>query len=73
MKIYKVYFTNPSKRTSREIGKGRNLGKAQSVIYKFLEKNHYKASYWRHWHDNYGYWYDVGSWSECFNIKKEVI
>ena len=71
MKIYKVFYKAGP--TTREIGKGRNLGKAQRVIYRFLEKNHYKVLYWRHWHDNYGYWYDVGSWSECFNIKKEVI
>ena len=72
MKIYKVFFYKNGEKI-KEIGKGRNLGKAQRVIYKFLKKNHYKAPYWRHWHDNYGYWYDVGSWSECFNIKKEVI
>ena len=71
MKIYKVFYK--SGKITREIGKGRNLKEAQRVIYRFLEKNHYKVPYWRHWHDNYGYWYDVGSWSECFNIKKEVI
>ena len=71
MKIYKVFYKAGG--ATREIGKGRNLKKAQRVIYRFLEKNHYKAPYWRSWCDDYGYWYDVGSWLEYFNIKKEVI
>lgn len=71
MKIYKVFYE--SGKITREIGRGRNLKKAQRVIYRFLEKNHYKAPYWRHWCDDYGHWYDVGSWSEYFNIKEEVI
>ncbi len=71
MKIYKVFYKAAG--TTREIGRGRNLEKAQRVIYKFLEKNDYKAPYWRFWRDDYGYWYDVGSWLELFNIKEEVI
>ena len=71
MKIYRVFYK--SGKVTKEIGKGRSLRKAEYIIYKFLEEKHYTAPYWRHWHDNYGYWYDVGSWSECFNIKKEVI
>ena len=71
MKIYKVFYE--SGKITREIGRGRNLKKAQRVIYRFLEKNHYKAPYWRSWYDDYGYWFDVGSWSEFFCIKEEVI
>ena len=73
MKIYKVYFTNPSKRTSREIGKSRNLEKAQRVVYRFLKEKHYTSPYWRFSYDENGVWIDVGSWSEFFNIKEEVI
>lgn len=73
MKIYKVYFTNHSKRTSREIGKGRNLEKAQRVVYRFLKEKHYTSPYWRFSYDENGVWIDVGSWSEFFNIKEEVI
>lgn len=72
MKIYKVFYYT-AVGTAKEIGRSRNLKKAQRVIYKFLEKNGYKAPYWRSWYDDYGYWYDVGSWFELFNIKEEVI
>lgn len=71
MKIYKVYYKVG--KTAKEIGKGRNLKKAERVIYKFLEEKHYTSPYWRLWCDDYGYWYDVGSWFELFNIKEEVI
>lgn len=71
MKIYRVFYKVNT--TTIEIGKGRSLKKAQRVIYRFLEKNHYKAPYWRGWCDDYGYWYDVGAWFERFNIKEEVI
>ena len=71
MKIYRVFYK--SGKVTKEIGKGRNLKKAERIIYKFLEEKHYTAPYWRFWCDGYGYWYDVGSWSEYFNIKEEVI
>lgn len=71
MKIYKVFYKTGG--TTREIGRGRNLKKAQRVIYKFLEEKHYKSPYWRSWYDDYGYWFDVGSWFEFFCIKEEVI
>ena len=71
MKIYKVFYKTG--KIIKEIGRGRNLEKAQRVIYRFLEKKHYKAPYWRSWYDDYGYWFDVGSWSEFFCIKEEVI
>lgn len=71
MKIYKVFYKVGE--TTREIGKGRNLRKAEYVIYKFLKEKHYSSPYWRHWCDGRGHWYDVGSWSEFFNIKEEVI
>ena len=74
MKIYKVYFTNPSRRTSREIGRNRSLKKAERVIYRFLENKNYKVPYLRFWYDEcQRYVYDVGSWSEFFYIKEEVI
>lgn len=74
MNIYKIYFTNPSERTSREIGKNRSFKKAERVIDRFLESKNYKAPYWRFWYDDiYGYVYDVGSWSGFFYIKEEVI
>lgn len=73
MKIYKVYFTNPSKRTSREIGKGRNLKKAERVVYRFLEEKHYTSPYWRFSYDKNRVWIDVGSWSEFFYIEEEVM
>lgn len=71
MKIYRVFYK--SGKVTKEIGKGRSLRKAEYIIYKFLEEKHYTAPYWRYWCDGYGYWYDVGSWSEYFNIKEEVI
>lgn len=72
MKIYKVFYKVGG--TAKEIGKGRNLKKAHRVIYRFLEKNHYKAPYWRSWCDDYGCLFvDVGAWFETFNIKEEVI
>lgn len=71
MKIYKVFYK--SGKITKEIGKGRSLRKAEYIIYKFLKEKHYTSSYWRHWCDDYGHWYDVGSWSEYFNIRKEVI
>jgi len=74
MNIYKVYFANSSRKPPREIGRNRSLKKARRVIYRFLESKNYKAPYWRGWYDEYqGYCYDVGSWSEFFYIKKEVI
>ena len=71
MKIYKVFYK--SGKITKEIGKGRNLKKAERIIFKFLKEKHYTAPYFRFWYDDYGYWYDVGSWSEYFNIKEEVI
>ena len=71
MKIYKVFYK--SGKVTKEIGKSRNLRKAEYVIYKFLKEKHYSSPYWRHWCDDRGHWYDVGSWSEFFNIKEEVI
>ena len=47
MKIYKVFYKVGE--TTREIGKGRNLRKAEYVIYKFLKEKHYSSPYWRHW------------------------
>lgn len=74
MNIYKVYFTNPSRRTSREIGRGRTLNQAERVIYRFLESKNYKIPYLRFWYDDYQrYVYDVGSWTEFFYIKEEVV
>ena len=73
MNIYKVYFTNPSRETSREIGKGRTLNQARKAIFRFLDNYHYYAPYQRMWEDENGIWIDVGSWSEFFYIKEEVI
>ena len=73
MNIYKVYFTNPSRRTSREIGKGRTLHQAHKIIFRFLDNHNYKSPYQRMWEDGDGIWVDVGSWSEFFCIKEEVI
>ena len=71
MKIYKVFYK--SGEITKEIGKGRNLRKAEFIIFRFLKEKHYTSPYWRHWCDDCGHWYDVGSWSEYFNIKEEVI
>ena len=72
MKIYKVFYK--SGKIRKEIGKNRNFKKAERVIYRFLENKNYKAPYWRLWYDECeGYCYDVGSWSEFFYIKEEVI
>ncbi len=73
MKIYKVYFINPSRRTSREIGKGRTLKQTRRAIFRFLDNHNYYSPYQRMWEDENGIWVDVGSWSEFFNIKEEVI
>ena len=73
MNIYKVYFTIPSKRVSREIGKGRTLKQAHKIILKFLDNHNYYSLYQRMWEDESGIWVDIGSWSEFFNIKEEVI
>lgn len=73
MNIYKVYFTNPSRRTSREIGKGRTLNQARKAIFRFLDNHNYKSYYQRMWEDENGIWIDVGSWTEFFYIKKEVM
>lgn len=73
MNIYKVYFTNPSRRTSRKIGEGRTLKQAHKVIFRFLNNHNYNSPYQRMWKDKDGIWVDVGSWSEFFNIKEEVI
>lgn len=73
MNIYKVYFINPSKRTSREIGKGRTLHQTYKIISRFLDNHNYKSPYQRMWEDGDGIWVDVGSWSEFFCIKEEVI
>lgn len=72
MNIYKVYFVN-SRRISREIGKGRTLNQARKIIYRFLDNHNYYSPYQRIWEDENGIWVDVGSWSEFFNIKEEVI
>lgn len=73
MNIYKIYFTNPSRQTSREIGKGRTLNQAHKIIFRFLDNHNYKSPYQRMWEDEDGIWVDVGSWSEFFCIKEEVI
>lgn len=73
MNIYKIYFINPSRRTSREIGRGRTLKQAHKAIFRFLNNHNYNSPYQRMWEDKDGIWIDVGSWSEFFNIKKEVI
>lgn len=73
MNIYKVYFTNPSRRTSREIGRGRTLKQARKTIFRFLNNHNYYSPYQKMWEDKDGIWIDVGSWSEFFNIKEEVI
>ena len=73
MNIYKVYFINSSKRTSREIGKGRTLHQTHKIISRFLDNYNYKSPYQRMWEDENGIWIDVGSWSEFFCIKEEVI
>lgn len=72
MNIYKVYFVN-SRGTSREIGKGRTLNQARKAIFRFLDNHHYYSPYQRIWEAEDGIWIDVGSWSEFFNIKEEVI
>ena len=72
MKIYTVFYK--SNKTRKEIGRNRSLKKAERVIYRFLKSKNYKAPYWRYWYDEcQGYCYDVGSWSEFFYIKEEVI
>ena len=73
MNIYKIYFTNPSRRTSREIGKGRTLHQAHKIISRFLDNHNYKSPYQRMWEDGDAIWVDVGSWSEFFCLKEEVI
>ena len=73
MNIYKVYFTNPSRKTSREIGKGRTLHQTHKIISRFLDNHNYNSPYQRMWEDENGIWIDVGSWSEFFCIKEEVI
>lgn len=71
MKIYRVFYK--SGEITKEIGKGRNLRKAEYIIYRFLKEKHYTSPYWRFSYDENGVWIDVGSWSEFFNIKEEVI
>lgn len=71
MKIYRVFYK--SGEITKEIGKGRNLKKAEYIIYRFLKEKHYTSPYWRFSYDENGVWIDIGSWSEFFNIKKEVI
>ena len=75
MKIYTVYFINDSRGICRIIGKGRNYKQANKIIHKFLNFKNYKSHYWRTWRPDYDdtTWIDVGSWSEIFCIKKEVI
>lgn len=74
MNIYKVYFTIPSREASREIGEGRTLKQAHKVIFRFLNNHNYHSPYQRMWEDkDGGIWIDVGSWSDFFYIKKEVI
>ena len=72
MNIYKVYFINSSSKI-REIGKGRTLKQAHKAINRFLNNHNYYSPYQRIWEDKNGIWIDVGSWSEFFNIKEEVI
>ena len=73
MKIYKVNFVN-SRKESREIGKARNFKQANKIILRFLDNHNYKTYYQRTWVDVDGKtWVDVGSWSEFFFIKEEVI
>lgn len=72
MKIYKVFFFN-NYGMRREIGKGRTVKKARKTISRFLDKKNFKSYYWRTWEENGCLRVDVGSWSEFFDIKEEVI
>ncbi len=72
MQIYKVFFLNADG-VEREIGKGRTIKKARRAVSRFLALKNYKSYYWRTWEENGNLRIDVGSWSEFFDIKKEVI
>lgn len=72
MKIYRVFFFNTSG-MRREIGKGRTAKKARKIISKFLNEKKFKSYYWRTWEEDGCIRIDVGSWSEFFDIKEEVI
>lgn len=72
MKIYKVCYK--SNNFTKEIGKGRTFKEANKVIHRYLKLRNYKSYYQRYWLDAYDtLWVDIGSWSEFFTIKKEVI
>ena len=72
MKIYRVFFFN-TRGMRREIGKGRTAKKANKVIVRFLNEKNYKSHYWRFWEEDGCTRIDVGSWSEFFDVKEEVI
>lgn len=72
MRIYRVFFRN-SDGVMREIGRGRTIKEAEKPILKFLKDRNYKSYYWRTWEEDGYIWVDVGSWSEFFLMKGELI
>jgi len=72
MRIYRVFFLN-SAGVKREIGRGRTIKEAKKRIARFLDEKKYKSYYWRFWEEDGYIWVDVGSWSEFFLMKGELI
>ncbi len=68
--MYEVYFRD-SAGNRRLLDTVDTHEAAIKVIRKFLEEKNFHAPYWRSWVDNENFeWFDVGSHTEFFLIKK---
>ncbi len=65
-----LYFVN-SYGDRREIARPRDERGAHLRIQAFLAAHNFKSYYIREWDENGEHWFDVGSHSEFFVLRKE--
>ena len=66
----KLYFRN-SHGQERVIAEPTDEKECNKEIQKFLDEHNFKSYYTRTWTEPDGSeWYDVGSWSEFFIVRK---